>query len=124
MRKYRVHLIEQERAFHVHYIYLNGRELHKTRIDHLRAAIMDSLAMGVSFEALAERHTMDGNKTGDWGWKSEKMAVAEFSSAVLARSAGEVFIVDIPSNDWFYVVRKDEPDMLTWTYVLHPLRER
>jgi hypothetical protein len=102
--------VDTMRWFHVHYIHFNGWRLPPGGVDSLRGRALEELQAGVPFEQVAAAYGMDGNTTGDWGWKREDKAHGTFAAEVLARTPGEVFTVDIPENGWYYIVRKDEGD--------------
>jgi parvulin-like peptidyl-prolyl isomerase len=101
-------------AFRASYIYLDGSELSTGTIDSLRRLILRRYAAGIAFEQLADTYNMDGNKKhGDLGFFPAGRMVAPFEQAVRSHAYGEVFTVDVPSNQWYYVVKKTAPDQVT-----------
>jgi parvulin-like peptidyl-prolyl isomerase len=94
-------------SYRVQYIFLDNKKLSKEKIDSLRKMILKRVAAGENFAQLASEYSMDSNsrKGGDLGWFSEGMMHRQFEEAVREKKTGEVFMVDIPSNQWYYVVR-------------------
>lgn len=101
--------IEEHR---VSYIYLSGKDLTVTQIDSLQKVIIKKYENGVPFEDLARNYSMDGNAEngGDLGWFSTKMMVKEFAEPVSSHDHNDIFTIDIPSKQWYYVVLKTHPD--------------
>ena len=58
---------------------------------------------------------MDGNNThGDTGWFfGEEMMPKEFQDAVKTHKLGDIFFVDVPQNQWHYIVKKTYDDQVT-----------
>jgi parvulin-like peptidyl-prolyl isomerase len=101
-------------AFRASYIYLDGSQLSTATIDSLRRLILRRYAAGTAFEQLADTYNMDGNKNhGDLGIFPAGRMVAPFEQAVRSHTCGEVFTVDVPGNQWYYVVKKTAPDQVT-----------
>ncbi|MBI5539351.1 MAG: peptidylprolyl isomerase [Bacteroidia bacterium] len=106
-------------TFRVSYIYLNGDELTKMKIDSLRDVIIKKYNDGVSFKKLVKQYNMDNNKTfGDLGWFSEGMMVKDFETAVKKHRQNDLFTVDIPDHKWYYVVLKTFDDRVKSTLVI------
>lgn len=99
--------IEDEELCKVKYIYLDGTKYSITVIDSIRTSIIKRYLEGEDFEALVKEYTMDGNLTGDLDWFYQGMMVEEFDEAVRNKSKGEVFTVDVKSENWYYVVLKN-----------------
>ena len=100
--------------FRASYIYLDGSQLSSATIDSLRRLILRRYAAGTAFEQLADTFNMDGNKNhGDLGFFPGGRMVAPFEQAVRSHAYGEVFTVDVPDNQWYYVVKKTAPDQVT-----------
>jgi hypothetical protein len=97
-------------SFRVSYVYLSGEQLSKNKIDVLRQEIITKYKSGSSFIELAQKYTMDGNNTGDTNWFTEEMMVKEFEQAVRNHKKNEIFTVDVPSQNWYYVVLKTHDD--------------
>lgn len=101
-------------AFRASYIYLDGSQLSTATIDSLRRLILRRYSAGTAFEQLADTYNMDGNKNhGDLGFFPAGRMVAPFEQAVRSHACGEVFTVDVPDNQWYYVVKKTAPDQVT-----------
>lgn len=97
--------------FRVSYIYLDGSHLSHLAIDSMRTLILKRYAAGISFERLADEYTMDNNPNhGDLGFFDPAMMVREFSDAVRQHANGDIFTVDVPGNQWYYVVKKTADD--------------
>lgn len=94
--------------FRVSYIYLDGKKLTSSQIDSIRNLIIDQFSKGVSFVDLARNYSMDGNsqKGGDLGWFESGNMISEFEKSIKESNQGDIFTVDIPANNWYYVVLK------------------
>jgi len=90
------------------YIYLNGKKHTMTEIQKLREEIINKYNNGTPFLELVKMYNEDGNPTGELNWFYRGMMTEEFDTAVRKQKAGKIFIVDVPINDWFYVVLKSE----------------
>jgi hypothetical protein len=57
---------------------------------------------------------MDGNTThGDLGWFfGEDMVPKELQDAVSKHKLGDVFFVDVPERQWYYIVKKTYDDQI------------
>ena len=125
--KYHYKLIEkaQESEFRASYIYLNGSELSKKQIDSLRPLIIEKYKSGVSFGELVEKYNMDGNsKKGDLGWFKTATMVPEFENAVRKHKKGDVFLVNVDSRKWYYVVLKTYTDRINNKLTLIKIKEQ
>ena len=102
-------------AFRASYIYLDGSRLSQQTIDSIRSLIQKRYSAGVSFEDLADEYTMDGNQNhGDIGlFFTPGMMVKEFEDGVRGHAKGDIFTVDVPGNQWYYVVKKTADDRVT-----------
>ncbi len=47
---------------------------------------------------------------GDLGWFKEKVMVATFEKSVKEHKKGDIYMLDIPERDWYYVVLKTHND--------------
>jgi hypothetical protein len=97
-------------SFKVNYIYLSGDAWSKIQIDSLRSEIISKYRNGTPFFELAMQYNMDGNTTGQLDWFQENMMMPEFETAVKSHKKGDIFIVDIPTKQWYHVVLKVEDD--------------
>lgn len=102
-------------AFRASYIYLDDSRLSRQAIDSIRSLILKRYAPHVSFEDHADEYTMDGNPNhGDIGLFFEPgMMVKEFEEGVRSHAKGDIFTVDVPGNQWYYVVKKTADDRIT-----------
>lgn len=110
----RIHykVIEKNRVTHfrVSYIYLNGKEMSMSEINGIREKIIAQYESGIPFWQLAKTYSMDrsAQQGGDLGWFTYGEMVPEFESAVTdsSKQIDDVFTVDVPSKQWYYVVLK------------------
>jgi len=113
-------------ADRVQYIFFDNTKLTRKQIDSLRSVVMKKLKAGETFTALAKQYSMDpsGKRGGDTGWYDREMYVAGFVSVVRAHAKGDVFLVDLPAEKWYYVVRKSHDPLkrkkITALYVAVP----
>lgn len=98
--------------YRAQYIFLDGGSLSVAEIDSLKKVITQKIAAGEPIDKLSDQYTMDGNTTkGDTGWFfGEEMMPKEFQEAVKNHKKDEVFFVDVPQNDWHYIVKKTYDD--------------
>ncbi|MBN8787610.1 MAG: peptidylprolyl isomerase [Terrimonas sp.] len=98
--------------YRAQYIFLDGGSLSVAEIDSLKKVITQKIAAGESVDKLSDQYTMDGNTTkGDTGWFfGEEMMPKEFQEAVKNHKKDDVFFVDVPQNDWHYIVKKTYDD--------------
>ena len=96
------------------YVFLDGGSLSKPQIDSLKKLIVQKASAGTPFAQLSDQYTMDGNTThGDTDWFfGEYSFPKEFQDAVQAHKTGEIFFVDVPEKQWYYVVKKTYDDDL------------
>jgi hypothetical protein len=88
------------------YVFLNGYQLSTDSINALRKNIMAEYYGGTPLLDLVKRYGMDGNKTGELHWTTGGTIEKAFEDAVLSHTKGDLFTVDIPANEWYYVVLK------------------
>jgi TonB family protein len=98
----------REEVCKVSYIYLNGWEHEPTEIAKIRDTILRQYKAGTPFVELARKYNEDGNETGELEWFYKGMTAESFDSAVRNKSAEGIFVVDIPENNWHYLVLKEE----------------
>lgn len=96
------------------YIFLDGSSLSVSEVENLKKTILDKHSKGTSWEALSDEYTMDGNKTrGDTDWFfGVEMMPKEFQEAVSKHKKGDIFFVDVPENQWHYIVKKTYDDQV------------
>ena len=97
----------------VSYIYLNGALIDKNSIDSLREIIISKYNNGTKFEDLVEIYNMDSNKSGELGWFTDGMMVKTFELERKRKSLNSIFKVDIPENNWYYVVLKTNDERVS-----------
>lgn len=90
----------------VKYIFLDGNQRSKAEIEAIRAEIHTRHNNGEALVELVKTNTMDGNLTGDLVWFREDSMVEEFEQTVRPRKKGELFNVDIPRQNGYYIVFK------------------
>lgn len=99
------------KEFRVSHLYLNGKKLSLNEIDSLRTTVIKKYNDGVPFSKLSKKYaSYEKPNDGDLGWFEEKMMVRDFEDAVKEHKKGDIFTVDIPSKDWYYVVLKTFDD--------------
>lgn len=98
--------------YRAQYIFLDGGSLSAPEIDSLKKVITQKISAGEAMDKLSDQYTMDGNTTkGDTGWFfGEEMMPKEFQEAVKNHKKDEVFFIDVPQNDWHYIVKKTYDD--------------
>jgi len=98
--------------FRANYIFLDGSTYTQPQIDSLKKLILQKASTGASFESLSDQYTMDGNKThGDTEWFSGEYSFPkEFLDAVQKHKLGDIFFVDVPDKQWYYIVKKTYND--------------
>jgi parvulin-like peptidyl-prolyl isomerase len=100
-----------EKTYHrLAYIYLDGAEYSLDELNDLRDKIISQYHNGAPFDFLAKQYSMDGNakKGGDLGWFLEGEMHPDFEVAIFNTdyNVNDIFTVDIPSENWYYVVLK------------------
>jgi hypothetical protein len=108
------------KSMRVSYIYLDGSKMKMKDIGNLREKLISEYRKGTSFATLANSYTMDNSKDGDLGWFVEGQMEKSFQDEILKHKKGEIFTVDIPANNWFYLVLKtfDDIEKTKITYIL------
>lgn len=97
-------------SMRVNYIYLDGSKLSLKEINKRRELILGKLKKGISFAILAKEFTMDGSD-GDLGWFDDGVMHLTFETEIKKHKKGDIFTVDIPENNWYYVVEKTYEDI-------------
>ncbi|WP_395043120.1 peptidylprolyl isomerase [Flavobacterium sp.] len=98
--------ISKSSSMRVSYVFLDGSKMNVLDINKIRKTIILDYKNGSSFSILANKYTMDGNKDGDLGWFEEGQMVKIFEDEIKKHKKDEIFIVDIPEENWYYVVLK------------------
>jgi len=99
--------------FRVNYIFLDGSQLAAKTIDSARALIVKKYKSGTPFTDLVNAYTMDATPNGDVGWFKEGVMAKEFEQAVKQHKRNDIFTVDIPTSNWYFVVLKTFDDRTT-----------
>jgi hypothetical protein len=93
---------------------LLGRASTMHRLSHLvvpdeaaARALADSLAAGVPFPEIADRHSTDGRPGGDLGWAKEGSYIPEFETALAGLAIGEVSAPFRTEKGWHLIMRTD-----------------
>ncbi len=109
---YKVVDVKESNAYRASYIFLDRGTLNNREVDSLSKLIVDRLNSGESFEALSDKYTMDGNETkGDLGWfYGEGQVPKEVQDAVAKHKKGDIFFLDIPERQWYYILKKTYDD--------------
>lgn len=96
--------------YRINYIFLDGNKLSSNQVEALLKKIQGMHEEGIKFTSLARQYSMDihANNGGDSGWFQEAATIPEFFAAIQNsnRLANEVFRVDLPSANWYYLVQK------------------
>ena len=103
---YKIISIDSALASRATYVYLDGEKYSRIEINQLRKQIIAKYKAGAPFDDLVTEYNMDGNRTGDPGWFTKGMMVQEFETAVRAHKKNDIFTIDIPDRNWYYVVLK------------------
>lgn len=92
----------------LNYIFFDGSQVSKAAIDSKRKEILDLYKKGASSDELVAQFTMDHNVKpgGNFGWIDELAVEPTFCEAVKKHKKGDVFIVDVPDKNWYYIVFK------------------
>ena len=111
---YKVLEVEEAIQYRASYVFLDRGSLNNKEVDSLSKIIVQKHSSGTPFEQLADQYTMDGNTThGDLGWFfGEDMVPKELQDAVSKHKLGEVFFVDVPERQWYYIVKKTYDDQI------------
>ncbi|MEY8849111.1 peptidylprolyl isomerase [Psychroserpens sp. XS_ASV72] len=90
------------------YIFFDGKQKSMDEINDLRRKIATKYNEGYRFEDLAKHHSMDHNakRGGDLGWVTQGDLHPDFEDLVLnsTHPINEIFEVDIPKQNWHYLV--------------------
>lgn len=101
------------------YIFIDGNKLSKKELKDRLAYIRSLLDKKVKFESVARQYSMARNARtgGDSGWFKKDETHPKFFKAATSnnRYANEVFFIEVPEQNWYYLVKK--------TYSPKPVRE-
>lgn len=103
-------------AMKVNYVYFDGSQITKQEIDKKRATVFNMHKKGISSDDIVRQFTMDSNikDGGNFGWIDENDVNEIFASEVKKHKKGDVFTIDIPEENWYYVVFKLYDDKLKY----------
>jgi len=94
------------------YIFLDGKKKSMENINVLRQNIIAKYNNGFRFEDLAKHYSMDNNakRGGDLGWVTQGDLHPDLEAHLLddSHEINDIFTVDIPSQQWYYVIIKTE----------------
>lgn len=101
----------KNKHYRVDYIFLDGNKYDYEQIQKIRKKVKQLLDDGVKFESVARQYSMDRNSTrgGDSGWFIKEKTTADFYNAITNPKylANEIFEIDLPEKNWYYLVRKN-----------------
>lgn len=111
---YKVLEVDESVKYRGSYVFLDRGSLSNREIDSLSKIIVEKLNKGVPFEKVSDEYTMDGNNTqGDTGWfYGEDTAPKELQDGLKKHNKGDIFFVDVPERQWYYIVKKTYDDDL------------
>jgi hypothetical protein len=111
---YKVLEVDESVKYRGSYVFLDRGSLSSREIDSLSKVIVDKLNKGIPFEKVSDEYTMDGNNTqGDTGWfYGEDTAPKELQDGLKKHNKGDIFFVDVPERQWYYIVKKTYDDDL------------
>jgi len=111
---YKVLEVDESVKYRGSYVFLDRGSLSSREIDSLSKVIVDKLNKGIPFEKVSDEYTMDGNNTqGDTGWfYGEDTAPKELQDGLKKDNKGDIFFVDVPERQWYYIVKKTYDDDL------------
>ncbi|QSS97313.1 peptidylprolyl isomerase [Psychroflexus sp. ALD_RP9] len=96
--------------YRINYIFFDGDENSYQSIEKSRQRMLNLLEKDYNFESIARQYSMDQNryKGGDSGWFKIESVNEDFKNAITntMRYADEVFRVDLPEQNWYYLVKK------------------
>ncbi len=95
-------------AIKVNYVFFDGTRLTMKEINEKRAEVLQMHKKGISSDDLVRQFTMDTNikPGGNFGWINENDVDSTFVSEIKKHKKGDIFIINIPEKNWYYVVFK------------------
>lgn len=111
---YKVMEVDESVKYRGSYVFLDRGSLSNREVDSLSKVIVEKLNKGIPFEKVSDEYTMDGNNTqGDTGWfYGEDTAPKELQDGLKKHNKGDIFFVDVPERQWYYIVKKTYDDDL------------
>lgn len=118
---YKILKKEKEVIYRCQYIHIDGNVYSKAQADSIRSQIISKYHSGIAFDKLAAQHSSAtaGKKGGDSGWfHKEKMGETMYRS-LEEHSKGQLFTVDDPASNSYYVVVKSHNELQadSWVYI-------
>ncbi|WP_396600914.1 peptidylprolyl isomerase [Algibacter sp. R77976] len=100
-----------KKTYHrIAYIYIDGSKNSLNEINEFRDKIIAKYNNGAPFDFLAKQYSKDdnANKGGDLGWFLKEDMHPDFQNEIFKtdHSLNDIFTVDVPSENWYYVVLK------------------
>jgi uncharacterized protein (DUF433 family) len=87
----------------VKYILFDGTKLPISKIDSIRNNIIKEYKAGKLFSELLKEYSTNDYITGDFGWFEKGMILSDFYEAAINKTKGDIFTVDSPSMNWYFV---------------------
>lgn len=116
---YKVLNVQSTKQYNVAYVFLNGDEMSKRRIDSTEARIIARYKNGESFQELIKAYFMDGDPDMENDlWFSSNERLPEFMEAVEKHQPGDIYTVEIPSRQFYYVVKSGDAPRIQDTYTV------
>jgi hypothetical protein len=100
--------------FRAKYIFFDGANLTTRELDGRRKQAWDQLKSGKNFSQVFKAYNMDGNDSeGDLGWTPEGKTHRDFEQAVKQHAIDELFMLDIPDLNWYYIAMRTHENIRT-----------
>lgn len=96
----------------VGYIFMDGKKLSQEEIKEKREQIFKKHKSGVAFKDLIKEYNTDGNPNAEFYSFSERGIVPEFTASVKSHNTGDVFTIDVPDKEWYYVAIRNTDNKL------------
>lgn len=116
---YKVLNVQSKKQYNVAYVFLNGEDMSKHHIDTTEARIIAEYKNGKPFQELIKTYYMDGDPDMENDlWFSSNERLPEFVEAVEKHQPGDVYTVEIPSKQLYYVVKSGEAPRIQNVYTV------
>ena len=98
----------------VKYIYLDTKDYSIQKINEIRNEIITKYNKGISFEELNSKFSSYKEEVStDLGWFIDGQMEKNFEDAIKKHKKDEIFTIDIPEKNWYYVVLKTHDETET-----------
>lgn len=100
----------------VKYIYLNSKDYSVEKINEIRKEIITNYKKGISFHELNLKFSSYKNKEeidSNLGWFQDGEMEKKFEDAIKKHKKDDIFTIDIPEKNWYYVVLKTHDESET-----------